>query len=50
MARASMSEVDTQLIVCVRLGFLNDRSYEERRPRITEIEKLLSGLINKIGG
>ncbi len=50
MAQGSVSEIDTQLIVCVKLGYIHDGVYEETRPRIVEIEKLLSGLINKLGG
>ena len=38
------------IIVCVKLGYIHDAVYEETRPRIVEIEKLLGGLINKLGG
>ena len=48
MARASMSEVDTQLIVCVRLGFLNDCAYEERRPRDVAENPLQNYLTTKV--
>lgn len=50
MAQGSVSEIDTQLIVCVKLGYFHNQVYEETRPQIVEIEKLLSGLINKLGG
>ncbi len=50
MAQGSMSEIDTQLIVCVKLKYFEEDIYQEARPKIVEIEKLLSGLINKLGG
>ena len=50
MAQGSLSEIDTQLIVCDKLGYLGNNVYDHARLQIVEIEKLLSGLINKLSG
>jgi four helix bundle protein len=50
MAQGSVSEIDTQLFVCVKLKYFENSDYDEARENIVEIEKLLSGLINKLGG
>lgn len=48
IARGSLQEIDTQLILAVRLGFLSQTVYDPLSDRIIEVSKLLSGLIRSI--
>lgn len=50
MAQGSLSEIDTQSIVCVRLGYVGLDVYKEMLPGIAELERLLAGLIRKLTG
>lgn len=45
MARGSLSELDTQLEIVKRLGYLDDESWGILDARMNEIDKMLSGLI-----
>lgn len=45
MAQGSLSELDTQLEIVKRLGYLHDESWRILDDRMTEIDKMLSGLI-----
>lgn len=45
MAQGSLSELDTQLEIVKRLGYLNDESWRILDDRMNEIDKMLSGLI-----
>ena len=46
IARGSGAEVETQIIISKNLGFLNDVKCEELTLKITEIMKMINGLIN----
>ena len=48
IARGSLQEVDTQLILSTRLGFLAEDHYGQLSDLITETAKLLNGLIRSI--
>ena len=45
MAQGSLSELDTQLEIVKRLGYLHDESWRILDDRMNEIDKMLSGLI-----
>lgn len=44
MAQASLSEIDTQIEISRRLGYLADEVQEQIESKLVEVEKLLSGL------
>lgn len=46
IARGSCSEVETQIIICHNLHFINDIEFENLNNQILEISKMLNGLIN----
>jgi hypothetical protein len=46
MARGSLYEVETQLIVSSDLGFLPEQEMETALSQITRCKKLLNGFIN----
>jgi four helix bundle protein len=48
IAQASLSEIDTQIEISLRLGYLSQQVYEHAAIRLTEVEKLLSGLSRSI--
>ena len=48
MSQASLSELDTQVEICVRLGYLNNEVYEAVETRLVEVQMLLSGLSRSI--
>ncbi|TVQ62721.1 MAG: four helix bundle protein [Phycisphaerales bacterium] len=48
VARGSMNEVETQLIIAVRLGYLSDEMYREVRNQYAEAGRVLAGLIRSI--
>lgn len=48
IAYSSSCELDTQLILSNDLNFLNENELIELNNRITEIQKMLHGLINSI--
>jgi len=50
IAQASLSEIDTQLEISRRLGYLNEESYRDAEEHLVCIQKLLGGLIRKIRG
>jgi four helix bundle protein len=45
VARGSISELDTQLELCLRIGHLKSTNYEKLTTRLNEIGKMLNGLI-----
>ena len=45
MAQGSLSELDTQLEIVKRLGYLREESWEILDARMSEIDKMLTGLI-----
>mgnify|MGYP003611930403 CR=1 FL=1 len=46
IARGSGAEVETQIIISKNLGFIEDVKSEELTSKITEIMKMINGLIN----
>ena len=46
IARGRGAEVETQIIISKNLGFMNDVKCEELTLKITEIMKMINGLIN----
>jgi len=45
MAKGSLSELDTQLEIAKRLGYLHDESWDVLDARMSDIDKMLSGLV-----
>ena len=48
IAQASLSEIDTQIEISLRLGYITQPDYENAEVRLVEVEKLLSGLTRSI--
>lgn len=48
IARGSLQEVDTQLVLAVRLGFLKQSAYDPLSNLLVEVAKLINGLIRSI--
>ena len=48
IAQGSLSELDTQLELAYRLGFLPETSWRELDSRMVEIDKMLTGLIRHL--
>ena len=48
IAQASLSEIDTQFEISLRLGYVSQPVYEEAEKKLVEVEKLLSGLSRSI--
>jgi len=48
IAQGSLSELDTQLELARRLGFLRDASWRELDSRMVQIDKILTGLIRHV--
>jgi four helix bundle protein len=45
IARGSVSELDTQLEICFRIGFMQDPVFRRLTNKLNEISKMLNGLI-----
>jgi four helix bundle protein len=48
IAQGSLSELDTQVELAMRLGFVASELYEELMDRIEEVQMLLSGLLRSL--
>lgn len=48
IARASLSELDTQLILAQRLGYLSEKEAGALIARVEEIERIVNGLISSV--
>ena len=48
IARGSVQEIDTQLTLAMRLGFLPQEHYDRLAAMITEVAKIINGLIRSI--
>ena len=48
IADASLSEIDTQLEIAVRLGYVELHEFESSEESLMEVQRLLSGLIRSI--
>ena len=47
-ARGSKAELETQLLICVKVGYLNENEIVEAMYLSTEIGRMLTSLINKL--
>lgn len=45
MARASLSELDTQLELCLQLGFITEKEFNEISNLLEKVDSLLNGLL-----
>ena len=50
MAQGSLSEIDAQIEISHRLDFINETINIDANERLSEVERLLSGLIRNIRG
>jgi len=48
IGRGSLFEIETQVLLCVRLKYLNEKEAEQILNNITEISKMLYSLLTKI--
>ena len=48
IARGSLAELDTLLIVAARLGYLKECQLADVTPRLIEVRRMLQGLIRKL--
>ena len=48
IAKGSLGEIETQIILCKRLGYIGDNKQMELLLRCEEIGKMLSGLITNL--
>ena len=48
IARGSKAELETQLQICVKIGYLNETEISEAMDLLKEIGKMLTSLINKL--
>ena len=48
MARGSVAEVETQLLICVRLNYLVQENIEPTLSLLNEIERMLNSMITKL--
>ena len=49
VARGSAYEVNTILQICLRLGYIGDDEYVKFREEISEITRMISGLMRSLG-
>jgi len=49
IARGSKAELETQLLLCLKIGYLNDTDISEIMELLTEIGKMLNTLVRKLG-
>jgi len=47
-SRGSKAELETQLLICVKVGFLKETEISEAMDLLKEIGKMLTSLINKL--
>ncbi|MFW6123039.1 MAG: four helix bundle protein, partial [Thermodesulfobacteriota bacterium] len=47
-ARGSLAEVETQVIIANDLGFLDDQDFQNLSAKITEVARVLNGLISSV--
>ena len=48
IARGSKAELETQLLICVKVNYLNESDISEAMIILAEIGKMLNSLINKL--
>ncbi|MGH7852305.1 MAG: four helix bundle protein [Candidatus Binatia bacterium] len=49
IARGSVSELDTQLEICFRIGYMQEPVFLRLTSKLSEISKMLNGLIASLG-
>ena len=49
IAYGSGAEIETQLLFCKDLGYINENEYIALNNKLTEIMKMLNAMINKLG-
>lgn len=49
IARGPMSELDTQLEICFRIGYMQESVFLRLRSKLGEISKMLNGVIASLG-
>lgn len=50
IAQASLSEIDTQLEISLRLKYMNETTFCVMEEQLVQIQKLLGGLVRKMRG
>jgi four helix bundle protein len=50
ISRGSLAELDTQLTLSHKLGYLNEENYQKLLNQIDEIQRMLFSMITKLGG
>jgi len=48
ISRGSKAELETQLLICVKVGYIDESDILEAMNLLTEIGKMLTSLINKL--
>ncbi len=48
LSQASLSEIDTQIEIAARLGYIDQQMYEDMENNLVDVQKLLSGLSRSI--
>jgi len=48
ISRGSKAELETQLLICVKVGYLNEHEISEAMDLLKETGKMLTSLINKL--
>ena len=48
IARGSLAELETQLLICIKVNMLSEDNITEAQNIITEIGKMIKGLMNKL--
>ena len=49
IARGSLAEIETQLIIAVRLGYLEESRFREIITIHEEVSKMISAIMTKLG-
>jgi four helix bundle protein len=49
IARGSLSELDTQLEICFKIGYMQEPVFVRLASKLSEISKMLNGLIVSLG-
>ena len=48
IARGSLAELETQLLICIKVNMLSEDNIADAQNIITEIGKMIKGLMNKL--
>jgi four helix bundle protein len=47
-SRGTKAELETQLLICIKVGYLNETEISEAMNLLSEVGKMLNSLINKL--